>query len=103
MIDFRQTTTRIYLATLIALGENGIRYHGYYVWESIVRVPLILIVPNREPSDVYTPVSLINLGPTITELLGTSWPSPERTSLLPLLDADIQEPHPVFQDESLQT
>jgi membrane-anchored protein YejM (alkaline phosphatase superfamily) len=86
-----------------ALGEHGIRYHGHYVWESVVRVPLILIVPNREPTDVFTPVSLINLGPTIAELFGTSWSSPERASLLPLLDADIQEPQPVFLDEAFQT
>ena len=70
------------------LGEK-LRWRKTTLWEESTRVPLIVVAP-----DVTTPgsrsartVSLIDLFPTLTELLGIEAPSYlEGTSLVPLLE-----------------
>ena len=73
------------------IGDHGQAYHGYEVWEALVRVPLLVCVPGAPPKRIATPRSLIDLGPTILDLLGIPSPSDYRgTSLLPeILGADV--------------
>ena len=58
------------------LGEHGELTHGYFVYESAVRVPLIIKAPDQVAGgQVADPVGLIDLVPTICSLLGV--PAPE--------------------------
>jgi arylsulfatase A-like enzyme len=49
--------------------------HGFELWEEIVRVPLVVHVPGAPPSRVRPRRSLIDLAPTILDLLRV--PGPE--------------------------
>jgi len=69
------------------LGDHGEATHGVFLYESTLRVPLILSLPGPLPTArrVATPVRTIDLVPTLLRLLDL--PQPEElqgTSLLPL-------------------
>jgi choline-sulfatase len=65
-----------------AFGEHGMYKHAFNLWEVLVRVPLMFYVPGAEPRRIAEPRSLIDLAPTIMELMG-------------------QRPHEQFMGESL--
>jgi tetratricopeptide (TPR) repeat protein len=74
------------------LGEHGEATHGVFLYESTLRVPLILSLPGPLPRGrrVATPVRTIDLMPTILRLLDLPPPDElQGTSLLPLAS-----PHP---------
>ena len=82
-----------------SLGERGIIGHGLYVWEPVVRVPLLMKLPGVESRDIQTPVSLVSIGATVTELLGLHFESAGGPSLLPLIEGESPEPVALFLDE----
>ena len=53
-----------------AFGEHGMRTHGREVWEPLVRVPLVVYIPGFEGRRVPIKRSLIDLAPTVLELMG---------------------------------
>jgi len=55
-----------------SLGEHGEREHGFFIYQSTTRVPLIVKAPaGREaPANVASPVEIVAVAPTITELAG---------------------------------
>ena len=53
-----------------AFGEHKQFLHGFEVWENLVHVPLFFYVPGVAPAQLHTPVSGIDLAPTILEMLG---------------------------------
>ena len=57
-----------------AFGEHGTRFHATSLYEELVRVPLLIRAPRVAPRTVDTPVSLIDLGPTILDLCGQPTP-----------------------------
>ena len=60
-----------------SLGEHGERTHGYFIYQSTLRVPLIFHWPataRAAVSRVLEPVSLLDVAPTILQALGL--PSP---------------------------
>ncbi|HEX3855638.1 MAG TPA: sulfatase-like hydrolase/transferase [Polyangiaceae bacterium] len=57
-----------------ALGERGFWEHSYYLWESLVRVPLLLRIPHVAPRVIDTAVSLVDLAPTLTSLISPGRP-----------------------------
>lgn len=59
-----------------SLGEHGIPYHNMNFYDSIVRVPLIFHIPGTETANVDEPVALLDIAPTLRNLLGDS-PHPE--------------------------
>jgi len=62
-----------------ALGDHGEDTHGYFVYESTLRVPLVVRGPEIGPGvTVDVPVRTVDLYPTILEL--TSLGPPPRTS-----------------------
>ncbi len=70
------------------LGEKA-RWRKQTLWRESTRVPLIVVVPGvtRSGSRSNTPVSLLDLYPTLTELAGLPTPNHvEGLSLLPLLE-----------------
>src|SRR4030095_6921380 len=58
------------------LGEHGEEVHGYFVYETTLRVPLLVsgpgVVPGRRIEGV---VSSVDVVPTAHELLGTAAPA----------------------------
>jgi hypothetical protein len=57
-----------------AFNEHGSTAHGAYLYEELVRVPLMIKAPGVAPRQVTRPVSLIDLAPTILDLAGLSTP-----------------------------
>jgi len=82
------------------LGEHGEQTHGLLLYEPTLRVPLLLRGPGLRPGTVLrTPVSLVDLAPTLAGLLGRSLPPPAGRALdgrdLSAALRDGQEPAPV--------
>jgi len=59
-----------------AFGEHGYRFHGSTLFDEELRVPLVLCVPPARSLGaarrVDTPVSLVDVSPTLLDLLGLS-------------------------------
>ncbi|MFO0562034.1 MAG: sulfatase [Polyangiales bacterium] len=53
-----------------SFGEHGHFRHGFYLWEELVRVPWIFIVPGAQPRTIDVARSHLDLAPTILDLLG---------------------------------
>jgi len=56
-------------------GEHGKVGHGHGLWENLLRVPWILFLPGREARRNATPVSLIDLFPTLIAAAGLPLPA----------------------------
>lgn len=69
-----------------SLNDHGELLHGDAYWDSVVRVPLLLVVPGAAPSVEDALVSHVDLAPTLLELVGAMPPAGiDGTSLVPLL------------------
>ena len=58
------------------LGEHGELNHGYFIYESALRVPLVIRVPGGKAAgrSIDRPVSLVDIVPTVTSLLRVDAP-----------------------------
>lgn len=59
--------------------------HGLYVYNPLVHVPLLVRIPGVDGRSVSTPVSLLDLAPTLAQLAGARLPDADGTSLLATL------------------
>jgi choline-sulfatase len=57
-----------------AFEEHGMSFHGVDLWEPLVRVPLVVYVPGARPHRVKEKRSLVDLVPTVLDLLGVPQP-----------------------------
>ncbi|MDP9150290.1 MAG: sulfatase-like hydrolase/transferase [Myxococcota bacterium] len=57
-----------------AFEEHGMNWHGVDLWEPLVRVPLVIYVPGVAGHRVKTKRSLVDLVPTLLDILGVSQP-----------------------------
>ncbi len=57
------------------LGDHGVQNHSSDLYESQIRVPLVIVVPGEEPRRIDEPVSLTDLAPTLLELMGFEPPT----------------------------
>ncbi len=60
-----------------AFGEHHQFVHGFELWQNLVRVPLLFVVPGATPRHIDNPTSAIDLAPTILDLYGVAnngWP-----------------------------
>ena len=57
-----------------AFGEHHQSYHATSLYEEVLRVPLLVHVPGVEARRITTPVSLIDLAPTLLDLFGVPTP-----------------------------
>jgi arylsulfatase A-like enzyme/Flp pilus assembly protein TadD len=80
------------------LGEHGEIDHGYFVYESAIKVPLIVKLPGqRQPRTVDDIVGLIDIPPTVCSLLGLASPADiQGRDLSPLLQGVRPEGPPRF-------
>lgn len=71
-----------------SLGEHGESTHGLFVYDETQRVPLIVTWPRvLRPRVVETPVRLLDVGPTVADLVAApALDGAEGRSLRPLLD-----------------
>jgi choline-sulfatase len=61
-----------------SLGEHGESTHGYFVYQSTLRVPLIIHWPKQTASlaaQVAVPVSLMDVAPSLLRLVGSAVPA----------------------------
>lgn len=82
-------------------GDHGVFAHGIALYEELLRVPLILRFPGRVPEGlvVEEPVGLVDLMPTILDLVDVEVPFPvQGQSLAPALteDAALDPERPIF-------
>jgi arylsulfatase A-like enzyme/Tfp pilus assembly protein PilF len=58
------------------LGEHGEEQHGYFIYQSAIKVPLILKLPGRQTAQrLAEPVSLIDIVPTVCGLFKAQVPA----------------------------
>jgi arylsulfatase A-like enzyme len=69
-----------------AFGDHGMSFHGFEIWESLARVPLIIHVPGVTPHHVPNKRSQIDLVPTILDLLRIAPPPKGELSGRSLMD-----------------
>ncbi len=89
------------------LGERGATGHGHTLYEEMIRVPLIVRIPEKwrqrwslaPPARVSKPVELVDVLPTLLDLLQVeplAWPSHDGESLVPLLKDRPYETSPAI-------
>jgi choline-sulfatase len=77
-----------------SLGDHGEQAHGFFIYESVMRVPFIVRAPIAAMRGrvVDDPVRLVDIMPTALELLGVPSPAPmDGRSLVPLLTGATRE------------
>lgn len=80
-------------------GEHGQIRHGYELWEALIHVPLLFLVPGAPARRIDTPRSHIDLAPTMLELMGVEISPPLRgKSLVPELFGESMPPRPIVAD-----
>ena len=68
-----------------SLGDHGEQAHGVFIYESVLRVPLIIRMPAVSPRRVGGVVRLTDVMPTVLDLLGIPAPRMDGVSLVDLL------------------
>jgi len=72
-----------------SLGEHGEDSHGYFVYDSTLRVPLI-VKPPKSQQEIATRVdnlvSLVDIFPTVLQYVGTDIPPIDGVSLVPAIE-----------------
>lgn len=68
-----------------SLGEHGERDHGIFLYDSVLRVPLIIKAPGAAPRRVAETVRITDVMPTILEMFGIDPPAVDGVSLADLM------------------
>jgi arylsulfatase A-like enzyme len=68
-----------------SLGEHGERDHGFFIYENVLRVPLIVRAPALTPFRVGEVVRLVDIMPTVLDLVDVSVPQVDGISLVDLM------------------
>jgi arylsulfatase A-like enzyme len=68
-----------------SLGDHGERDHGIFVYESVLRVPLMMRVPGLAPRRTSAVVRIPDVMPTVLDLVAVPAPRMDGVSLRPLL------------------
>src|SRR5712691_8800876 len=81
-----------------SLGEHGEKEHGFFIYDSTVRVPLVVKPPRRagfKPQRVATTVETVQVGPTVLDLVvaqDSIQKQFEAKSLVPLMTGNPHGP-----------
>ena len=75
-----------------SLGDHGENGHGIFIYESAIRVPLIVRWPGLSPRRVADLAQIVDIAPTLLELHGLAVPPMDGVSLVPLLIGGRSEP-----------
>ena len=72
-----------------SLGDHGEAGHGIFVYQSTLRVPLIVRVPRLSPKRVSELVRIVDVMPTVLDVLGVHQRPTDGTSLVGLMTGQI--------------
>jgi arylsulfatase A-like enzyme len=80
--------------------EHGYKFHGQDLYNDQVHIPLMLFGPNLPAKSIKTPVSLIDVMPTILELAQVAAlpPEPRGESLLKFAYQSKVDHHPIMME-----
>jgi hypothetical protein len=53
-----------------AFADHGMSWHGAEIWESLIRVPLVVYIPGQKPRRVPVKRSHIDVAPTLLDIMG---------------------------------
>ena len=74
------------------LGEHGETSHSFYVYDTTMRVPLVVRGPALSPKRISAPVRSVDVAPTLIDLLGLPpLPHVQGVSLRPLLEGASED------------
>ena len=73
-----------------SLHEHGEPGHGFFIYDSVIRVPLIVRAAGIAPRRVPDVVRIIDVMPTVLRLTGASAAGTDGVSLLPLMTGAAQ-------------
>ena len=59
-----------------ALGEHGLPFKGPFMYEPLIRIPLVIAAPGLKVSRRGDFAASIDLAPTLAGLAGCKWPAP---------------------------
>jgi choline-sulfatase len=81
-------------------GEHGDRFHGRSLYEDQTHVPLVIAVPGGPREVVATPVSLVDVAPTLLDLVGVDAPAGMngRSAAAAVRGVGPVPPHPVLAE-----
>jgi arylsulfatase A-like enzyme len=81
--------------TIVYLSDHGEEFwehrgyeHGHTLYDEVLRVPLVIKSPNMPKSRVTEPVSLLDVTPTILDLVGITGPAFDGVSLVKAANGD---------------
>ena len=74
-----------------ALGERGEQDHGIFLYDNVLRVPLMVRAPSLAPSRIGEVVRLTDVMPTILDLLELPSPATNGISLVPLMHGRVAD------------
>lgn len=83
-----------------SLGEHGESDHGFFLYDSTLRVPLIVAAPGLAPRVVTDQVRTADLPPTLAALAGLTWTGLDGASLLGLARGETRRDVPVAYAET---
>jgi len=83
-----------------AFGEHGTLYHGRTVYDEVLRVPLLVVGPGVVKREIETPVTLLDLPPTVLDLFGVATPGSfmGQTLVPTLVDQPFRFERPIAAD-----
>ena len=83
-----------------AWGEHKEYFHGTDLFDEQTRVPLIIAIPGQGPRVINDEVELVDVAPTLLDLVGAPIPvTMSGRSLLPLIDGEALPPAPIFAEQ----
>lgn len=99
VLNYLKTKRRLWKNTIVIVtadhgeefGEHGGKSHGRTCYEEVDHVPLVVRIPGFKPKRVKQPVALIDVVPTLVELIGLKAGAAEldgRSLLVPALSPD---------------
>ncbi len=82
-----------------AWGEHKVYFHGQDLFDEQLRVPLIVVVPGTKPRVIEADVALVDVGPTVLDLVGVTPPAAMRgRSLMSAVRGQTLPPRPIFSE-----
>jgi tetratricopeptide (TPR) repeat protein len=97
--DARQTT---FVAVTAdhgeAFGEHGEIAHSIFVYDTTLRVPLILAGPSLPARQIDTPVSHVDVAPTLMRLLGVPSIDADGIDLTPALNGGVLSDREIYAE-----
>ena len=83
-----------------AWGEHKQYFHGTDLYDEQTRVPLIIAIPGQPPRVINDEVELVDVAPTLLDLVGAPIPAAMRgRSLLPRIEGKALPPAPIFAEQ----